>query len=239
MIVSIHDVAPSTVEAIVPLLDAFDKAGVLPRVLKVIPNAQDRWPLERSPELVRVLQSEAARGSEIVLHGFTHETAGRLRGAPWTRLRARMFAPFTGEFLSLDGAAMRERISAGRQALQECGLEANGFSAPGWLATRKLDEALLDCGFRYRIDLLSVRDLQRGRRRVTPWLGYMGAGSGQERLVQVANLVTRVTARPFPVLKVFFHPPRTSTRPVFERLLSQTAKLRAQRQPLTYSQLFE
>jgi predicted deacetylase len=239
MIVSIHDVAPSTLGPVASLLEALDGAGVRRRVLKVIPNSQGRWPLQRSPELVRVLQAEAQSGSEIVLHGFTHETAGRLRGAPWTRMRARLFAPFSGEFLTLDGAAMRERLNSGRQALEDCGLQPGGFCAPGWLATPELDQALLECGFHYRIDLMSVSDLRRGRRRLTPWLGYMGAGELQERLVGTANLLTWAASRWTPLIKVFFHPPRRSTSRAFERLLRRTAILRAKRQPLTYAQLLE
>ena len=239
MLVSIHDVAPSTLEPVSSLLASLDRAGIRPRVLKVIPNAQGRWPLQGSPELVRLLQAEAESGSEIVLHGFTHESAGRLRGAPWTRLRARLFSPFSGEFLTLDGMAMRERLTAGRQALEQCGLKPRGFCSPGWLATAQLDQALIDCGFDYRIDLMSVKDLRRGRRLLTPWLGYMGADVLQERLVGAANILTSTAARRAPLIKVFFHPPRPATSRAFDRLLRRTARLRRERRPLTYSELLE
>ena len=239
MIVSIHDVAPSTLEPVSSLLKSLDRAGVHPRVLKVIPNAQGRWPLQGSPELIRLLRAEAQSGSEIVLHGFTHESAGRLRGAAWVRLRARLFAPFSGEFLTLDGEAMRKRLHSGRQALEDCDLKPGGFCAPGWLATPELDQALVECGFRYRIDLMSVKDLRSGRRRLTPWLGYMGADQLQERLVGTANLLTATAARWAPLIKVFFHPPRRSTSRAFDRLLRRTANLRTIRQPLTYAELLE
>src|SRR5579875_1511025 len=121
LVVSIHDVAPATLGDVRYLLDALDEMGARPRVLKVIPNADGHGDVRAYPALVRLLADEVAAGSEVLLHGYTHRAAGPLRG-PWPRrLRARLFAGTAAEFLTLDIAATRERLDAGRQMLRDCG----------------------------------------------------------------------------------------------------------------------
>ncbi|GBD30121.1 hypothetical protein HRbin32_01221 [bacterium HR32] len=212
IVVSVHDVAPPNLAAVRTLLSLLDRLGVRPRVLKVVPNFAGRWPLAESPELVRLLQAEVRSGSEVVLHGYTHRTAGSLQARWPTRLRARWFAAQDAEFLSLSPDEAERRLRAGLEQLRTVGLQAEGFCAPGWLAPAWLGPLLRALGFGYHVTMGSVHDLATGRRLLAPWFGSVGTGGLHEFLVHVGGTLGAGAARtPYPLVKVFFHPqsPRT------------------------------
>ncbi|HEX5396787.1 MAG TPA: DUF2334 domain-containing protein, partial [Candidatus Limnocylindria bacterium] len=87
LVVSVHDVAPSTLPDVQWLLERLDALGVRPRALNVIPREADNGDIRDCPALVALLRREAAAGSEIVLHGYSHRAAGPLRGGFGSRLR--------------------------------------------------------------------------------------------------------------------------------------------------------
>ncbi len=237
IVVSVHDVTPPHLAAVRTLLVLLDRLDARPRVLKVVPNWAGRWLLAESPELVALLQAEARSGSEVVLHGYTHRTAGPLR-APWpVALRARYFAPHDAEFLSVDRTEAHWRLRAGREALTAAGLRVVGFCAPGWLAPPWLEDVLVELGFRYQVTLGCVHDVATGRRRLTPWFGAVGVGGLHELLVHAGGAAGSLLARfPTPVVKAFFHPQRPHTwRPQLDRL----RRALSTRQPTTYRALLD
>lgn len=232
LVIAVHDIAPGSIEGVRFLLLALDRVGARPRVLKVIPKD-----LPDDPGLQTLLRDEQARGSEIVLHGYSHQTAGRLRGRWPARLRARLFAPHDAEFLSLAPADMTARLRAGRDALRQAGLEVTGFCPPGWLASPELPAALRAEGFRYAVGMTAVVELIGGRRIPTAWLGYMGSAPIQERLVGVANALARRAAPRFGTVKVFLHPQRAPGSAACRRVLEAIPELMKGRTLLTYGQL--
>lgn len=232
LVVAVHDVAPSSLEETRFLLAALDRIGARPRVLKVIPQH-----LPEYPELLQLLRDEQAKASEVVLHGFTHRTSGRLRG-PWPRrLRAAMFAPRDAEFLSLSATEMAERLDEGRELLRRASLLVTGFCAPAWLESPELHPMLRRAGFRYDVRMASLVDLATNRRILTDWIGYMGAGGLQERLVGIANAINRGAAPMFRVLKVFLHPQGARDSIACRRILDLIPVLMRSRTLTTYGQL--
>jgi predicted deacetylase len=237
LVVSIHDVRPSLEREVRYLLAALDAVGARLRVLKVVPNADGREDMRASARLTRLIADEAAAGSEIVLHGYTHRAAGRARGSLSTRLRARLFAGDAAEFLTLDRSEMVRRLHAGRETLREIGVEPAGFCAPCWLAAPEMPGALAECGFRYYITMNTLIDLAGGRRVWTPWAGYMGAGGAQERLIGGVGRAYVTAAGAAPVVKVFLHPQRAiGVRASGDTVRLLSHLLRA-RQPTTYAAL--
>ncbi len=207
-----HDVAPPHQEGVRALLRALDTLGARPRVLKVVPNLDGRWPLRQDSELVQLLRAEVAAGSEVVLHGYTHRTAGPLPGSLPVRLRAVLFAPHDAEFLTLSPEEAEGRLRAGLEELRTVGLQAEGFCAPGWLAPAWLGPLLQGLGFRYHLTMGCVHDLTTGRRLLAPWFGSVGTGGLHEFLVHVGGTLGAGAARtPYSLVKAFFHPqnPRT------------------------------
>jgi uncharacterized protein len=234
LVVAIHDVAPEWIDDVRFLVGELDNANVGPRVLKVVPQR-----LPECPELIALLQAEQQKGSEIVMHGYSHRTGGSLRG-PWRRrLRAEMFAADGAEFLSLSREEMATRVAGGRKILEEVGLHVSGFCAPAWLESMDLLPILRRAGFRYDIRLTHLVDLESARRIRMDWLGYMGAGPIQERLVAVANAVNRLGAPMFAVLKCFLHPQGARRNPACRRVLDLLPALTRERTLTTYGDLIE
>lgn len=237
--VAIHDVAPSTLDEVEWLLERLDALGVSPRVLKVVPaepGAADDAPL------LRLLEREAASGSEIVLHGWSHRADGPARGALLDRVRARAFAGDQAEFLSLADADVAERVAAGREWLERHGLPVAGFCAPGWLATAALPRALRAAGFRYLVTLRGLRDLRRGRWLTLPPRGYMGAGAGQERLVRLGGTALSAPLGALlrsPAHRFFLHAQGASSNPACARVLTEIAGLALRHRPTTYAELLD
>ena len=230
--IAIHDVAPQYLDEIRFLTMALDAASARPRVLKIIPQH-----LLESPELVSLLREEQAHGSELVLHGFSHQVTGALRG-PWPRrLRAAIFAPRDAEFLSLEPDEMLARLERGLEILKQAGLSVSGFSAPGWLAPPELRSALRRVGLRYDVTMTGVVDLANGRRVSTDWIGFMGSGPVQERLVGVANRINRRSAPLFRVVKIFLHPQSARRSAACRRILDLIPTMMQGRTLTTYGQL--
>jgi predicted deacetylase len=238
--VSVHDVSPSALDEVRWLLARLDEAGVRRRVLKVIP-APGGAELAAGSELVELLRGEDAAGSEIVQHGYTHRTAGPIGGSALDALRARAFARDDAEFLSLEPAAARERLRAGRAVLEGLGLEVRGFCAPGWLSPGWLNGILAEEGFAYAIGLLQVTDLDTGRHRTVPAFGYMGADALQERLVGLGGdtslALHRWISDRVPHLRVFLHPRGARTSDRCARALHWIRRLAAEGQVATYADL--
>lgn len=243
LVVAIHDIAPSTLAEVRYLLAALDSIGVRRRVLKVIPCWHGVDDLRADPALTRMLAEEAAAGSEIVLHGYTHRASGPAHGSWVLRTRARLFAGTAAEFATLDSAEMARRLIAGRQLLRDAGLETAGFCAPCWLAPTCLPDVLRQCGFRFYVTMASLVDLASGRRLWMPWAGYMGAGATQERLVGVGGWACLATARHWPsaryrpTVKVFLHPQGARTSAACARTLHIIAALARSRRLETYGSL--
>src|SRR5258707_607041 len=119
LVVSVHDIAPATATETQRWLADLDGLGV-PASLLVIPGPWRGAELADAPELARDLAARAARGDEIVLHGWTH-TAGP-GGARGRRLIGRVVARGAAEFGALDTAQAIERLTYGRAALSAAGL---------------------------------------------------------------------------------------------------------------------
>ncbi|OGN87995.1 MAG: hypothetical protein A2X23_07500 [Chloroflexi bacterium GWC2_73_18] len=239
LVVSVHDVASSTLAEVRWLLGRLDALGVTPRVLKVIPREDGRADIRRDPAVGALLRAEAARGSEIVLHGCTHRLAGPPRGDPLLRARARLFAPGVAEFLGLEADEMRARLTAGRAILRELGVETGGFCAPGWLGGPGLRPILAELGFRYDLGMLGIWDVERGRTLRVPSLGYMGAGGAYERAVAVAGGLTLLANSGAPALRLFLHPQGAPDSAACRRSLRVLGRLLRGRRPVTYGELLD
>ena len=237
LVVSIHDVAPQTEAGVRWLLRRLDGLGVARRVLKVIPNQDGVGDLRHFPELAALLRDEAERGSEIVLHGYTHRQAGPWQGSAWDVTRARLFAGGGAEFLSLGEQGMRDRIAAGLAILTEVGLAARGFCAPGWLAGPGVTAALREAGLTYAVWLTGIEEVAGSRRHTVPATGYLGVGGPAEALAQIGGLLSVLAARPAGHLRIVLHPQGANRSPHAERALRLAGRL-ATRWPVgTYADL--
>jgi predicted deacetylase len=237
LIVAVHDVATPTLPEVRWLLARLDDAGVAVRVLKVIPAGADA-------ALDELARAEAAAGSEVVLHGWTHRADGAYRGSAGDRLRARLFAGGSAEFLSLPPGEMRVRLDAGCTWLERVGIPPRGFCPPAWLAGPGLPAAARAAGFRYLVTLRGLRDLAPPPGAPTridlPATGYMGAGAAQEALIRLgAAALFRPLAGLLhaPAIRIYLHPQGASASRACARVLRQVEQLARGHRSGTYAEL--
>jgi len=244
-VVSIHDVAPSTSREVAWLRSRLGDLGVERRVLKVIPNEAGERPVDEDAGLVEVLRAEQAAGGEVVLHGWTHLVADGQRrtlarfgaASPVDRMRARLFAWNTAEFLDLPDAEARRWIDAGRSRLEGIGLAVEGFCAPGWLAGPAVSRLLRAAGFRYLVGFARVIDLERRRWYLLPGFGAMGTDDVQDGLVAVEGGLVLLAAPVLPVIRAFLHPQGATASRACARTLRAIARLRPGRDVATFREL--
>jgi predicted deacetylase len=233
----LHDVAPPFLEAISRQLRLLDDVGIDRVVLQVVPRWHDAWPIDRCPDLVGLLQTRASLGSEVALHGLTHQPHGPLRGPALTRLRGRLFADGAAEFLSLTTAEAADAVREGAQIVEAAGLaRPSTFCAPGWLISSEAERGCAAAGITMLAGMFSIRDLRAGHRVWAPSLGHMG--TPYEPGVRVMNTITRAAWVPrSAVALAYLHPQRFSegeARGLIERLGVMVAR---GWKPITYADL--
>lgn len=241
LIVAVHDVAPSTLSEVRWLLSRLDEMGVRPRVLKVVPGEPGITDEGRG-ELAALVGAEAAAGSEIVLHGWTHRAAGTYRGSLADRLRARLFAGDAAEFLALQPDGMRTRLADGRAWLAGIGLDATGFCAPGWLWTPELPAAAREAGFRYLVGLRGLIDLRDGGRIDLAPIGFMGGTASAQaawRLGEVLIWRPMAALRRDRPRRFFIHPQGAPRSRACARVLREIGRAARTHRSITFSELLD
>lgn len=239
VVVSIHDVCPDTLPEVRWLLDRLNEMHLRPRSLLVIPWSRGTDDLTRFPDLCDILLDEVRQGSEIVLHGYTHQRADALRGPYMTRARAALFAHSVAEFVSIPWTEQRARLLAGRAALAAIGVKPVGFCPPGWLYTHELPDLLREQGFHFLVDMVRVVDVRTQRVIATPCAGYVGAGPVHEALVGLFTSFLAPWRARSAVVSVFLHPQHAPHRAACARTLRHLAVLLSERKPVTYGDTVE
>jgi predicted deacetylase len=219
LLVSIHDVTPAQADGVTRLWQMCAQRRLVPALL-VVPNWHGQWPLEKHAAFVDWVRARAADGAEIVLHGERHDEAGLPRGA---RDRWRAWGKTAGEaeFLTLDAAAARARVTRGLDCLTRLGLEPVGFVPPAWLAKEATYEAAAAAGLRFSEDDRSVRLLPSGRRIPSPVVRWSARTSalawGSVAVARIRSLLQRRA----PLPRIALHP-QDLDHPATTRSLTRT-----------------
>lgn len=159
LVVSVHDVHPSTALASRAWVDDLERLGI-PASLLVVPGPWRGATLLHNRSLITWLHERVDRGHEIVQHGWRHE--GVPGGSAWRAAVNHVVARGCAEFCALDEAAAAERLSRGGEVLDRLGFAVQGFTPPGWLASAGTTQALRRLGYRYTTTHFGVHDLDRG-----------------------------------------------------------------------------
>lgn len=207
LIVSVHDVAPATAAAARRWCADLDERGV-PAALLVIPGAWRLPALRDDPELAGWLRGRAARGDELVQHGWVHRrpTGEPGRGQLARRAVARVVARGAAEFAVLREAQALARLVAGRTELAAAGLDAPGFTPPGWLASPGTTRALRRLGYRYTTTHTGVRDLRSGDWHPALALSHRPGGFGERAGAALMVAAARRAARRGADIRIALHP---------------------------------
>jgi predicted deacetylase len=207
--VSIHDVSPLWVDEIEAALELCASADIRPALL-VVPNFHARSPLVDDARFCERLRQLQARGHEIFLHGFLHQSRGRPHGIlgiehfGWF-FAQRIASSDEAEMSELSPAQARERLDEGERILSAAGLRVEGFVPPAWCMPRWLPSLLAARGYRFTEDHLRVYDPLAARARASVVLNW--ASRSPTRLVStVAWCRVARHARAVAPARIAIHP---------------------------------
>jgi hypothetical protein len=224
--VSVHDVAPATLDDCLATLSFLDALRVTPVALLVVPDYHGLGRIDRDERFCEFLRARAARGDEIVLHGFRHDDASQGRAGLRDWMQRRVSAHGEGEFARLDSDCARSRILRGLVVLRSAGWHPAGFVAPAWLMSPGTYDALDSLSFQYCATRDAVLALDQGRRILAPSL-VLNTGSRSRRGIAALWTQLRLARRSGSlVMRVALHPRDTRYRSIealWRRLLSQLA----------------
>ena len=165
--VSLHDVTPFWAEELEAAIDLCAAVNARPALL-VVPNFHGRAPLLDDEPFCRRLRELQAKGHEVFLHGYSHQSGQEFPGrglAGWAAWHFAQRVASAGE-AEMSGVTVdraRALVEKGEAVLREAGLRVDGFVAPAWSMPTGLLDHLSDRGCRFTEDHLRIYD-PAGRR---------------------------------------------------------------------------
>jgi predicted deacetylase len=236
LVVSVHDVSPATAEQTARWCRDLDGLGV-PSSLLVIPGHWRGQTLADAPDFARVLAGRVRGGDDLVLHGWTH-CAGD-EGTVWRRAVGQAVARGAAEFAALNRSQAVARLAAGQAVMRQLGLETEGFTPPGWLASPSAIQALAAAGFRYVTTHRGVLSLPDRRLRPGFALSHRPTGGiGQHLAAYLMAHLARRKATHGGLIRIALHPDdlaQSGLRDVTLRTID--GALLAGARPVTYTAL--
>lgn len=224
--ISLHDVAPTTLDDCINSLEFLDAVGLGPVALLVVPDYHGLGRADRDDRFASFIESRILRGDEIVLHGYHHtDTGPRPRGIrEW--LTRRLRTDSEGEFSQLDFAAARTRILRGLVVLRSAGWNPTGFVPPAWLVSTSALSALEESPLQYCATRDAVVVLQSGRLIPAPSMLVTPRATWRRAISPMWNQALLERHSASKVIRASLHPADlhfTSIEALWRRLPSQLA----------------
>jgi predicted deacetylase len=160
LVVSIHDVAPTTRETTEKIVSELARCGVRACSLLVVPDYHHGGLFMQDRQLVSWLRDLEAQGHEIVIHGYFHQRPRRNGESLRDRFMTQVYTRGEGEFYDLPYDEAFQRITRAHELFRNAGLSPRGFVAPAWLLSAGGERAARDAGLEYTTRLRSVVDLR-------------------------------------------------------------------------------
>jgi predicted deacetylase len=237
--ISLHDVAPTTLQDCARVLDFLDGLNAGPVALLVVPDYHGSGRVDRSPRFISFIESRLRRGDEVVLHGLRHEDGGGAPQGPRDWVERRVLTAREGEFARLDAAAARARLLRGLAVLRAAGWRPRGFAAPAWLMSEGTLAALESLPFDYCVTRDAVMHLRSGRYIAAPSLVVSTRSSWRRLLSPAWNLARLSRTTREPVVRAALHPTDV-LYPRIERLWASLLEpLLGTREVVTEAQLWD
>jgi predicted deacetylase len=234
LIVSVHDVAPVTQDAVAKILEELCHHRVSVCSLLVVPNYHHRGSSTEDKAFVRWLQELEAHGHEIVIHGYFHQRPRREKEKFSDKFFTQLYTSDEGEFYDLDYDEAFRRISQARAEFIAAGLTPRGFIAPAWLLGAEAERAAAEAEMEYTTRLTCVRDLRSGENFHARTLVY-SLRSGWRRLASLAwNRALAAPLADAPLARVSIHPADRDHPEIWDQILRLTDRLIESRTATTY-----
>lgn len=219
MVVSLHDVHPSSLAQVAQQRAALKAIGVRKTSLLVVPYWHRGEPMEEDVDFVKTLTRWRDEGDEIVLHGWTHSCEG-MRETPGDLYWTRLYTNYEAEFLLAGPEECRIRLVTGRALFEKFGWSVVGFIAPAWLMAQHVPDILRELGFAYTVTRTELIPLGRGSAPLhSPSLCYSTRSAWRRAASLGWNRSLAQSLRRRPLMRVSLHPDDVIHRRVWRQAM--------------------
>ena len=234
LIVSIHDVAPSTQSIADKIISELTQKGIRHCSLLVVPDYHRQGASMKDRQFVSWLRQLEAAGHEIVIHGYFHERPRQTRESFLEKFITQFYTQGEGEFYDLGYDEAFRRIRTARDELLGSGLKPRGFVAPAWLLSGEGERAARDAEMEYTTGLRTVRDLRSGETFSARSLVY-SVRNGWRRVTSLAwNAALSQMLKTNPLMRLSIHPPDFSHPTIWRQIVDLISGMDGLRTPTTY-----
>jgi predicted deacetylase len=234
MIVSLHDIAPSTWNTGKQILTDLGRHGVRISSILVVPDYHHEGSINKNQGFVSWLRELESDGHEIVIHGYFHERPRQSQQSLYGRFVTQVYTEDEGEFFDLNYEEALRRITIARDDFRAVGLKPFGFIAPAWLLGNEAERAARDAGMEYTTRLGAVRDLRSGEDFPSRSLVYSVRNEWRRRTSLCWNAMLGQIAKQDWLLRLSIHPVDYSHPAVWGQICRFLDRMVPQRTVTTY-----
>ena len=237
LVVSIHDVAPSTRAKVDKILASLAGHGVHTCSLLVVPDYHRLGRSLADRSFCSWLHALAANEHEIVIHGYFHQRARRREENARAKIVTRIYTADEGEFFDLGYGEALRLIRKAQEDFKTHDFHPTGFVAPAWLLGAEAERAVIDAGMSYTTTLRTVRDYHGDRTIPSQSLVY-SVRSGLRRISSLTwnrSLFRRLTSNP--LLRLGIHPPDIDRAAIWRQIGEIVSEALLDRRAMTYRDL--
>lgn len=234
LVVSIHDIAPSSRAVVEKILAELEHWGVRVCSLLVVPDYHRAEPMTEDQPFLSWLHRLESQGHEVVIHGYFHSRPRKADESLEEKLITRFYTRDEGEFFDLPYEEAFRRITKAYEAFRQAGLSPVGFIAPAWLLGAEGERAARDAGMEYTTRLREVTDLRSGDNFVARSLVYSVQNKWRRAASLVWNLGAVQMTRSNALLRLSIHPPDYAFPAIWSQIKRFTTGMTAARTSTTY-----
>lgn len=234
LIVSLHDVAPTTWETTRRILSELHQRGIRACSLLVVPDYHRRGSSMQDRPFVEWLRELEEAGNEVVLHGYFHQRPRRPGESLFNQFVTRIYTQDEGEFFDLGYEESKRRITAAREEFEAAGLKPHGFIAPAWLLGSEAERAARDAGMEYTTRIGSVIDLRSGDTFSSRSLVYSVRNEWRRQASLCWNAALAQLSRTQSLVRFSIHPLDYNYPAIWRQIRQFLSVMQSDRTPTTY-----
>jgi predicted deacetylase len=234
LIVSVHDVAPSTQTICEKIISEVGRVGIRHCSLLVVPDYHHQGASMQDRQFVSWLRGLETDGHEIVVHGYFHERPAQEREDFIDKVVTRFYTRGEGEFYDLPYAEALRRIKSARDEFRAAGLTPHGFVAPAWLLSSEGERAAREAEMEYTTRLRSIHDLRSRETFAARSLVYSVHNNWRRGASLAWNGILGRLLKGKPLMRLSIHPPDFSHPATWRQIVDLIGQLAPARTPTTY-----
>jgi uncharacterized protein len=234
LVVSIHDVAPSSRALVDEMITQLGHSGVRVCSLLVVPDYHHQGLFTKDRQFVSWLRDLELDGHEAVIHGYFHERPRRPKESLRDTFLTRIYTDNEGEFYDLDYEEAFQRIKNARDDFRAAGLAPRGFVAPAWLLSEEAERAARDAELEYTTRLHAINDLRSGEQFAARSIVYSVRADWRRAVSRAWNATLFRFLQNSPLLRISIHPPDYSYPAIWGQIIDLIETAAGSRTATTY-----